>query len=78
MVSEFYETATEEESSKLYLTEFEPAFLETSKEFYQAEGQRPLNDVARTFQLDHKQYGGFEQIHDSQSGAGTDGGLCTW
>ncbi|KAJ5375309.1 hypothetical protein N7517_007315 [Penicillium concentricum] len=42
MLEGLYETATEEESSKLYLTEFEPAFLKTSKEFYQAEGQRLL------------------------------------
>lgn len=42
MLEGLYETPTEEESSKLYLTVFEPAFLETSKEFYQAEGQRLL------------------------------------
>ncbi|CAG8183794.1 unnamed protein product [Penicillium nalgiovense] len=42
MLEGLYETATEEESSKLYLTKFEPAFLETSKDFYQAEGQRLL------------------------------------
>lgn len=42
MLEGLYETLTEEESSKLYLTAFEPAFLETSKEFYQAEGQRLL------------------------------------
>lgn len=42
MLEGLYETLTEEESSKLYLTVFEPAFLETSKEFYQAEGQRLL------------------------------------
>lgn len=37
-----YETITEEESSKLYLTMFEPAFLETSRNFYRAEGKRIL------------------------------------
>jgi cullin 3 len=42
MLEGLYETTTEEESSRLYLTLFEPAFLETSKEFYQAEGQRLL------------------------------------
>ncbi|CAL5874963.1 uncharacterized protein PFLUO_LOCUS9266 [Penicillium psychrofluorescens] len=42
MLEGLYETTTEEESSKLYLTILEPAFLETSKEFYQAEGQRLL------------------------------------
>jgi cullin 3 len=42
MLEGLYETPTEEESSKLYLTVFEPAFLNTSKEFYRAEGQRLL------------------------------------
>ncbi|KAJ5139148.1 uncharacterized protein N7515_003996 [Penicillium bovifimosum] len=42
MLEGLYETLTEEESSKLYLTVFEPAFLNTSKEFYRAEGQRLL------------------------------------
>ncbi|EAW06554.1 cullin family protein [Aspergillus clavatus NRRL 1] len=42
MLEGLYETITEEETSKLYLTMFEPAFLETSKAFYQAEGQRLL------------------------------------
>lgn len=42
MLEGLYETPTEEESSKLYLTMFEPAFLETSKAFYEAEGQRLL------------------------------------
>ncbi|KMK63148.1 SCF ubiquitin ligase subunit CulC, putative [Aspergillus fumigatus Z5] len=42
MLEGLYETITEEESSKLYLTMFEPAFLETSKAFYRAEGQRLL------------------------------------
>jgi cullin 3 len=42
MLEGLYETTTEEESSRLYLTLFEPTFLETSKEFYQAEGQRLL------------------------------------
>lgn len=40
MLEGLYETATEEESSKLYLTLFEPAFLETSCTFYREEGQR--------------------------------------
>ncbi|RAK86220.1 SCF ubiquitin ligase subunit CulC [Aspergillus costaricaensis CBS 115574] len=42
MLEGLYETITEEESSKLYLTVFEPAFLEASKKFYQAEGRRLL------------------------------------
>ncbi|KAF7587931.1 Cullin-3 [Aspergillus hancockii] len=42
MLEGLYETITEEESSKLYLTMFEPAFLETSKAFYRTEGQRLL------------------------------------
>ncbi|KAE8369440.1 Cullin [Aspergillus caelatus] len=42
MLEGLYETITEEESSKLYLTMFEPAFIETSKVFYRAEGRRLL------------------------------------
>lgn len=42
MMEGLYETITEEESTKLYLTIFEPAFLNTSKDFYQAEGRRLL------------------------------------
>lgn len=42
MLEGLYETIQEEESSKLYLSTFEPAFLKTSKEFYQAEGRRLL------------------------------------
>ncbi|PIG81736.1 cullin-3 [Aspergillus arachidicola] len=42
MLEGLYETITEEESSKLYLTMFEPAFIETSKIFYRAEGRRLL------------------------------------
>ncbi|CAG8382587.1 unnamed protein product [Penicillium salamii] len=42
MLEGLYETPTEEESSKLYLTVFEPALLEASQQFYQAEGQRLL------------------------------------
>lgn len=50
MLEGLYETVTEEESSKLYLTVFEPAFLEISKSFYQAEGQRLLQTAdAATF-----------------------------
>ena len=39
MLEGLYETITEEESSKLYLTLFEPAFLKMSAEFYQTEGR---------------------------------------
>lgn len=48
MLEGLYETIVEEESSKLYLTVFEPAFLEASRTFYRAEGQRLLemNDAA--------------------------------
>ena len=48
MLEGLYETIEEEESSKLYLTVFEPAFLETSRTFYKGEGQRLLemNDAA--------------------------------
>lgn len=40
MLEGLYETVQEEESSKLYLSTFEPAFLKMSMEFYQAEGRR--------------------------------------
>ncbi|OJJ45413.1 hypothetical protein ASPZODRAFT_144045 [Penicilliopsis zonata CBS 506.65] len=40
MLEGLYETVTEEDSSKLYLTTFEPAFLKASQAFYQAEGRR--------------------------------------
>ncbi|KAI9046118.1 cullin family protein [Aspergillus affinis] len=50
MLEGLYETITEEESSRLYLTIFEPAFLETSRAFYRAEGKRLLDTAdAATF-----------------------------
>ncbi|KAL4784314.1 Cullin [Aspergillus varians] len=50
MLEGLYETETEEESSKLYLTSFEPDYLETSKAFYHAEGKRLLETAdAATF-----------------------------
>lgn len=42
MLEGLYETIQEEESSKLYLSTFEPEFLKISREFYQAEGRRLL------------------------------------
>ncbi|OXV06191.1 hypothetical protein Egran_06041 [Elaphomyces granulatus] len=42
MLEGLYETATEEESAKLYLTVFQPMFIETSRDFYRAEGERLL------------------------------------
>lgn len=42
MLEGLYETVTEEESSKLYLTIFEPQFLEMSRVFYRIEGERLL------------------------------------
>jgi cullin 3 len=50
MLEGLYETYEEEESSKLYLTVFEPAFLELSKVFYRSEGTRLLETAdAATF-----------------------------
>ncbi|CRG90724.1 Cullin-3 [Talaromyces islandicus] len=50
MLEGLYETDKEEESSKLYLTLFEPSFLEFSKVFYQSEGTRLLETAdAATF-----------------------------
>jgi cullin 3 len=42
MLEGLYETVAEEESSNLYLTTFEPAFLSTSRDFYKEEGARLL------------------------------------
>ncbi|CBF75050.1 cullin culC [Aspergillus nidulans FGSC A4] len=50
MLEGLYETEAEEESSKLYLTSFEPDYLEASAAFYRAEGKRLLETVdAATF-----------------------------
>ncbi|KAF7502454.1 hypothetical protein GJ744_005800 [Endocarpon pusillum] len=50
MLEELYETFQEEESSKLYLTSFEPKFLESSRVFYHREGQNLVaNADAGTF-----------------------------
>jgi cullin 3 len=50
MLEGLYETFSEEESSKLYLTSFEPKFLEASVQFYRSEGQALLADAdASTF-----------------------------
>ena len=45
MLEHLYETNTEDESSKLYLTGFEPAFLSSSRVFYAAEGQQFLSST---------------------------------
>src|SRR5438034_8582141 len=42
MLEGLYETDDEKEGSKLYLTSFEPSFLDSSRLFYLAEGQRLL------------------------------------
>lgn len=50
MLEGLYETEKEDEASKLYFTTFEPAFLEASRRFYLAEGQRLLTTAdAATF-----------------------------
>ena len=50
MLEGLYETEEEEEDSKLYLTSFEPEFLEASRLFYQTEGRALLRDAdAGTF-----------------------------
>jgi len=50
MLEGLYETEEEEESLKLYLTSFEPAFLRASEEFYRQEGSTMLLDAdAGTF-----------------------------
>lgn len=42
MLEGLYETMAEEDTSKIYLSTFEPAFIQSSTEFYKAEGQRLL------------------------------------
>jgi len=50
MLEGLYETYTEEESTKLYLTSFEPKFLDASRKFYREEGQALLAEAdASTF-----------------------------
>ena len=50
MLEGLYETEEPEESTKLYLTEFEPAFLNATREFYRAEGVSLLQEAdAGTF-----------------------------
>jgi cullin 3 len=50
MLEGLYETSKEDESTKLYLTSFEPLFLETSQKFYHSEGQTLLRTAdAGTF-----------------------------
>ena len=52
MLEGLYTTLTEEEDSKLYLTSFEPKFLESSQAFYRSEGERYVeNGDASTFCL---------------------------
>ena len=42
MLEGLYDTEEEDESSKLYLTEFEKVFLDASRDFYRKEGQQLL------------------------------------
>ena len=48
MLEGLYESFAEEESSKLYLTSFEPKFLQASREFYNTEGQTLLVEADAT------------------------------
>ena len=45
MLEGLYDSEEEDESTKLYLTSFEPLFLEASRVFYKEEGQRLLRNV---------------------------------
>ena len=50
MLEGLYETEEEEESSKLYLTSFEPQFISASEDFYKTEGESLLVEAdAGTF-----------------------------
>ena len=44
MLEGLYESEEEEENAKLYLTEFEPAFLVATRDFYRAEGVSLIQD----------------------------------
>ena len=44
MLEGLYESEEEEETAKLYLTEFEPAYLSATREFYRAEGISLMQD----------------------------------
>src|SRR6201996_526804 len=48
MLEGLYDSFSEEESSKLYLTTFEPKFLQASREFYTKEGQTLLIEADAT------------------------------
>ena len=48
MLEGLYESFSEEESSKLYLTSFEPKFLQASREFYTKEGKTLLIEADAT------------------------------
>ena len=45
MLEGLYETEDENEDAKLYLTEFEPAFLSATRDFYRAEGASLLQEA---------------------------------
>lgn len=50
MLEGLYESISEEETTKLYLTSFEPKFLESSRDFYREEGKQLLAEAdASTF-----------------------------
>lgn len=50
MLEGLYESYTEDETTKLYLTSFEPKFLEVSRSYYREEGQTLLTNAdAATF-----------------------------
>jgi cullin 3 len=55
MLEVLYETDEEHENQKLYLTVFEPRFLEASQKFYRRECQRLLRDSDATSWLRHTQ-----------------------
>ena len=50
MLEGLYETYSEDEATKLYLTSFEPKFLEASRKYYREEGQKLVTNAdASTF-----------------------------
>ncbi|KAK9438818.1 Cullin-3 [Metarhizium brunneum] len=67
MLSCLYEGEDENESSKLYLTVFEPRFLSNSESFYAAECQRLLRESDSSTWLRHTQ----RRLHEEVDRCGT-------
>ncbi len=67
MLEVLYETDEEKEDEKLYLTSFEPVFLENSREFYRRECQKLLRDGDARVWLRHTR----RRLQEEQDRCGT-------